>query len=516
MTRFDVVVIGGGSSGCAVAGRLARVEGLQVCLVEAGPDYGPREEGRWPPDLLDPRRIPLTHDWEYVIETPGGSAEPEPRAQVVGGCSAHNQCAAVWGRPADYDAWATVGPPGWSYRDLTPSIERVERTVGESGAPPRGRSGAVPTRPYADGELAAWQRWFLESALAAGFTRLPDVSVLEPDEGVAPFHANVEGAVRWNAAFAFLDPVRESPNLTIKDGTLAERLVLEGGRALELHCHEGDEPVSLRAERFVLCAGTFGSPLILLRSGVGPADHLEEVGIPVPLDLPGVGENLHDHPGATLAFEPGERAAQAREEEVASGRFYESQVILRARSGAASEGFDLHLVPYQTRSVAREWRYEVLAFAMAPRSRGSIRLRDKDWRSPPRIDPRFLSDRGGQDLAVLAHGLRLARRLAATGPLATVAREVEPGPAIQDDPKLSAYLRSTVGGYAHPVGTCRLGPAGDAGAVVDGWGRVHGLENVYVADASIIPRIPRANTNLTCMLLGLRIGDLLAADSGSR
>jgi choline dehydrogenase len=216
------------------------------------------------------------------------------------------------------------------------------------------------------------------------------------------------------------------------------------------------------------------------------------------------------HPGVALAFAPGERAAGAREEDVASGRFYESQVGLRARSGLCAEGFDLHLVPYQTRSEAREWRYEVLVFAMTPRSRGRLELRSRDWRTPPRINPRFLSDRTDHDLMVLADGVGVARRVVAGGPLAEVARETAPGPRGADGRKLAVWIRSTVGGYAHSVGTCRMGRAGDPGAVVNGGGRVHGLDNVYVADASIIPRIPRANTNLTCMLLGVRIAELLA------
>lgn len=513
MKSFDVVVIGGGSAGCALAGRLARVDGLSVCLVEAGPDYGPRALGGWPPELLDPRRTPRTHDWDYTVETPEGGSQEEARAQVIGGCSAHNQCAAVWGLPADWDAWVSAGPPGWAYRDVAPVMDRVERMVGAVGAPNRGRNGAVPTRPWAEGELASWQRWFMESAMAAGFPRLADVGALAPDEGVAPFHANVDDAVRWNAAFAFLDPVRGWSGLAVESQTLAERLVVEGGRAQALECRAiGDEVVTLAADRFVVCAGAFGSPTLLLRSGVGPAAHLEEVDIPVQLDLPGVGENLHDHPGVALVFEPGERAVRAREDDVASGCFHESQVNLRARSGLCAEGFDLHFTPYQTRSEAREWRYEILVFAMTPRSRGRLELRSRDWRTLPRINPRFLSDRTDHDLTVLADGVEVARRVAATGPLAEVAREREPGPRGADGRKLAVWIRSTVRGYSHSVGTCRMGPAGDPGAVVDARGRVHGLENVYVADASIIPKIPRANTNLTCMLLGLRIGDLLAGE----
>jgi choline dehydrogenase len=509
---FDVIVVGAGSAGCALAGHLCQAADLRVCLVEAGPDYGPVASGQWPVELFDVRRRGRTHDWGYVEERPDGRTVPVSRAKVVGGCSAHNQCAALWGLPADYDGWAAAGSPDWSAAAIAPLIQQVEAATSDVISPYRGRQGAVPTRPYREDELATWQRWFLEGALGLGFPRLADLSAPEPVEGVAPFHANVQDAVRWNAAFAFLDPVRPRPNLTILSETVADRLVLQQGAATSLVCRTGDEAFALRGRRFVLCAGTYGSPAVLLRSGIGPATHIQDLGIPLQLDLSGVGQNLHDHPGISLRFAPSPIARQALVDDLAHGRLYWSQVILRANSRSAAPTFDLHLLPYQAADDADAWRFEILVFHMAPRSRGRLRLRGREAALPPVIHCDWLSDPERHDAAVLREGLRLARRLAGAAPLATaIVREVEPGEPLQAEEDLDAYIQAHVTGYAHPVGTCKMGPASDPTAVVDSTGRVHGTNNVFVADASIMPHIPRANPNLTCFLIGLRAADLLLA-----
>jgi choline dehydrogenase len=470
----DVVVVGAGSAGCAAASRLAQRTDLDVCLVEAGPDYGPLAEGRWPGELLDPARMPRTHDWGY-LETRRGELRPESRAKVVGGCSAHNQCAAVWGRPEDYDEWAVSG---WSHAELRPLIDEVD--------------ALVATAPYPDDELAAWQRAFLGAAAAAGFPRIENLDAPGPVEGVAAFHANIRRGVRWSSSFAFLDGARGRDNLTIRDRLLADRLLFDGTEATTLVCRSGEAIVELRADRFLLCAGAYGSPSVLLRSG---------------LDLPAVGRNLHDHCGVRVRFSPSQAARTALEDELTGGRFHASQVILRAASGHAEERFDLHVAPYQTQTDDGTWTFGLLAFDLAPRSRGRVELETADPAARPVIDFGFLTDPDGRDAAVLRVALELARRLADTEPLASaVEREVDPG----REGALDHQIRRSLTGYAHAVGTCRLGAAEDPEAVVDPDCRVRGTENVYVADASIIPTIPRANTNLTCFLIGLRGADLVA------
>jgi choline dehydrogenase len=346
-------------------------------------------------------------------------------------------------------------------------------------------------------ELAAWQRWFLDAAVAEGFPRLSDADASPGAHGVAPFVQNVKGGVRWNAAFTFLDPVRT--RVTVIDGVLADRLVLEGNRARALIAHGPDGPREIHAERFLLCAGVYGSPAILMRSGVGPAEHLRTLGIPVQAALRGVGANLHDHPGVGFEYEPTARARRAARDDESSRRFQESQVVLRAAP-------ELHVVPYQTHDEG-EWAFGILVYCMSPRSRGRVRLTSRDPAAAPSIEPSLLTDRGKRDLDALIDGVDLVHRLTRQAPLADAIRR---GPRrFAARSRRARFVGDNVTDYSHPVGTCRMGPSPRRGDVVDPRGRVHGLANVFVADASVVPRIPRANVNLTCYVIGTRVADLL-------
>lgn len=454
MESYDVAVVGAGSSGCALAGRLAARSELRVCLLEAGPDYGPLADGRWPAEVLDAARMPRTHDWG-LFETRDGELRRESRAKIVGGCSAHNQCAAVWPQPEEFDAWQI---PGWTYAELEPSIAEIDHVV-------------APAQ-HADEDLSSWQRVWLEAAVSTGFPRLAKVGQHGPDAGAAPFHANVRAGVRWNAAFAFLDPMRARPNLTILADTSVDA-VTDDPHSATLTCRRAGTTFELRANRCVLAAGSYGSPAILLRSGLGTAD---------------VGENLHDHCGVRIRFRPSATAVKALADDFARDRFQQSQVCIRGRTSGSS-AVDVHVVPFQAQADDGEWAFQALAFFLAPRSRGRLTL-DNDV---PTIDFNFLTE--SSDEAALDEALRIAREVAAAAPLATaIEDELEPA---------NAAPRATLSGYAHAVGTCALG------AVVDPDCRVRGTSHVYVADASIIPTIPRANPNLTCFAIGLRAADVL-------
>jgi choline dehydrogenase len=468
---YDVVIVGAGSAGCALAGRLATRTNLRIALVEAGPDFGPREAGGWPSELVDAHHSPDTHDWGWA----------QSRARVVGGCSAHNEAAIVRALPGDYDRW---GIPGWTDADLAPLVGEI--------------AGALPAFVCDTAELTAWQRAFLEAAVASGFPRLPHANAATGDEGVAPFVQNISAGVRWNAAFAFLDAAR--PRLTVVGDVLADRLEVEGDHARALIAHGLSGARTLHAGRFVLCAGVYGSPAVLLRSGVGPADALDKLGIRVQRDLPGVGANLHDHPGVAVEYEPTTRARRALRDDVRGGRFYEVQVVAKTAP-------ELHVLPYQTALGRGRFSFGVIAFHLEPHSRGRMRLTRRDADAPPAIELGLLTDADGHDANALLHGLRCIHSLAARAPLA---RAIARGPRpFSSDARLARYVRDNVSDYGHSVGTCRMGPSPSGGDVVDGHARVHGLANVFVADASIVPRIPRANTNLTCSVIGGRVAEFV-------
>jgi choline dehydrogenase len=242
--------------------------------------------------------------------------------------------------------------------------------------------------------------------------------------------------------------------------------------------------------------------MILLRSGVGPGNDLTPLGIPVHVDLTGVGANLHDHPGVGLDYEPAARALRAVKKEEAAGRFYEVQLVLRAAP-------DLHVIPYQSAENGGRWSFGIITFHLDPRSRGRMRLTSRDPDVPPGIDLGFLSDEEGQDAGALADGVRIIHDLTKRSPLADA---IKRGPRrFAAGARLTRYVRDNVSDYGHSVGTCRMGASPTTADVVDARGRVHGLTNVFVADASIIPQIPRANTNLTCCVIGARVADSLAA-----
>jgi choline dehydrogenase len=449
--RFDVLVLGGGPAGCVLAARLSENADRTVCLVEAGPDYGPYVSGNWPADILDGRRLALdSHCWQRDDE----DDRSQLRARIIGGCSAHNACVVLRGAPADYAEWGEE----WSYETLAPFLERGEAELG--------------TRVLAERELSPWHRAFAD---AAG-----DEAILHP--------LNAVGAVRWNAAFAYLDPARERANLTIVADTLVDRVLLEDGRATGIVAG-GRE---LAAGTVCVTASAYGSPGILLRSGVGPADELGRHGIPLVAELP-VGEELSDHVGTGAAWEPtealqAETAAFEREHPLFMGQV----TIARRSSSCEADAGDLFLFP------AVDPGYEIsgAAFAMKPRSRGSVRLTGREPEAPLAIDHGFLRDE--RDAEVLTEGFEALRELAESrGVRRYASRELRPGRHVD----AAARVRADARGFFHPVGTSALG------RVVDERCRVLGFENLYVADASVMPTIPRANTHLSTIAVAERAAE---------
>jgi choline dehydrogenase len=469
--RFDVLVIGGGTAGCVVAARLSENPDRTVCLVEAGPDYGPRGDA-WPADLLRAHTLASSHDWDYE----GGRSSS--RARVIGGCSAHNACAIVWGSREDYDEWSP-----WSFEQLEPYLLRAEEMLG--------------TREFSERELTPWHQALLDGAAEVGVPRLRNLNDLDGTTGAAPFPLNARGTTRWNTAFAYLDPARGRPNLTVVADALVDRVLIEGGVAVGAVVADAE----IRARRLVLCAGAYASPAILLRSGIGPADELRRHGIASVLDELPVGDGLVDHPGVGVSWAPSDeldRRMRAHEHEMKG--FFEPQVLVRLQSTVCDDDtWDAHLLPWVTRGAELD-RFEAscVAYALKPVSRGRVGLRSRDPSAGPAIDHGFLSD--DRDVTVVVDAVRALRRIAESSALAAVlGPEERPGPG-----DLGEYVRAEVRGIFHPVATCALG------RVVDESGEVHGCPGLSVADASVLPTIPRANTNLSTVavaeLLAHRIG----------
>ena len=464
--RYDAVVVGGGTAGCVLAARLSENPDRRVCLVEAGPDYGPLAEGRWPADLLDARDLAGSHLWAA-----GGEDGRALGGRVLGGSSSVNACMVVTGSPADYDEWG----PGWSYADLGPFLDRARVELRTAPA-----NTARPT---------AYQRAFLDAAHAAG---LPPVDPDDPATpvGVGPFPANVVDGGRWNAAFAYLDPARSRPNLSIFGDTLVDRVSLDGSRAAGVVTADGR---AIEADHVLLAAGAYFSAAILLRSGIGPEAELLRLGIDVVETLP-VGERLLDHCGTDVSFEAGPQLQSEMEAEDTERGVFAAHVVAKVASAACAPGsWDLHLVPWIARGDDGRFRAYVIVFHMKPLSAGRVRLASTDPTEPPLVERGFLTRE--EDLGPLLEGVELARAIVAHGPLrGLLDAELAPGAA---DPE--EHVRATIRNYFHPAGTCPLG------TVVDAHGRVFGTEGLYVADASFMPTIPRANTNLTTAAIAEKI-----------
>jgi choline dehydrogenase-like flavoprotein len=437
--RFDVLVLGAGAAGCALAARLSENPDRTVCLVEAGPDYGHLSEGRWPADILDPRWLALeSHLWERDDEEDRSQA----RARIVGGCSAHNACVLLEGAPSDYE-WGGE----WSYEAFAPYLRRAYETL----------RGHV----LGDEELTPWHRAFRD---AGGGD-----SIVHP--------VNIVDGVRWHTGFAYLDPARARGNLTVLADALVDRVLLDGGRAVGAVA-AGRE---LEADVVVVSASAYGSPGILLRSGIGPEGEVAQ--------LP-VGEGLVDHVGTGAAWEPTQRLLHETAAHEAEHGLYMGQVTVAGRSASCPPGTrDLFLFP------ALDVGPEIsgAAFAMKPRSRGSVGLNGPEPETPLRIDHGFLRDE--RDVATVAEAFERLRELAESDAVRRY-RGTELRPGLEVDAE--EHVRATARGFFHPVGTCAIG------SVLDERCRVLGFENLYVVDASAIPEIPSANTNLTTVALAER------------
>ncbi|MDX6629019.1 MAG: choline dehydrogenase [Gaiellales bacterium] len=484
----DTLIIGGGTTGAALAGLLAERSEESILVLEAGPDFGPYAGGGWPRDVLDATWLAESHQRGYAADDGYRGRRIEfARAAMIGGCSSHNGCAAIWGSRLDYDALAASGHGGWSRDEIEPLL--------------RAASERMRVRIPEESELAPFHRAALASLVALGAPRVHDLNDLDADAGVAPSPVNIVGGVRWNAALAYLDPVRERASLRICGDAPAERLLVRGGRVRGAVAQRAGRQVTVEAERVIVCAGAYDSPALLLRSGIGPADDLRALGIPVVADIPGVGANLHDHPAIELGFAGTPELREACAEHATGGAFAPIEgVIAKLRSSrCAPEGFDLHVYPVGG-VVPGGFVFWIPVACMTPRSRGRVRLTAAGGTVAPLIDHAYCSDPVGHDHAVLRDGVEIARSLARSGPFAgLLGSEIEPTAGL---PAAEA-VDAVVAHYYHPAGTCAMG------AVVDERLRVHGIDGLRVADCSVFPTVPRANTCLPAVMVAHRLASWL-------
>lgn len=394
-----------------------------------------------------------------------------------------------WGHRADYDGWEALGLDGWAADDLLPAFREA--------------SSRLRVRRFADDEIAPFHGAFIEAGIAMDLPEVDDLESLDGVPGVCAEPSNSPDGIRWNSAFAYLDPVRAQPELVIRADTLVDRVLVENGRAVGVAAHGPEGVFDARADLVIVAGGAYGSPAILLRSGIGPSDELRELGVEVIEDLP-VGRNLHDQPSFELLFAPSDELKRRTTEFEATGRTVpDEQGFAKGESGraqAAGEPFDLHVFP----EISLDGRLGVFVALLTPRSRGALTLGGLDPGTAPRLDHAYLSDPDGHDIEALLDGIELGRTFASTEPFASMLdRELEPGPAAPARHDLREAVRAGVIHYWHPVGTCAMG------AVTDRFGHVLGVDGLVVADASVMPAAPRATTNVPTVVVAERIAGAL-------
>ena len=501
----DVLIVGGGAAGAVVAARASENPNLNVLLVEAGPDY--EAPSSLPEDLINGHRNSLTdHDWTLDYQpVPDRTPVHFPRGRVTGGSTAVNTTIALRGIPADYDGWAALGNDRWAWDEVLPAFNRLERDLDFGSLPHHGDAGPITIRRWQPDELVPTQAAFIDAARSHGHPACDDVNA--PDAvGVGVMAMNKLGRVRISTAVGYLSAARVRDNLTVRPDTTVVRVITDNGRASGVEVENADgSRETILASLVVLSAGAVHTPGILVRSGIGAPDELAALGVDQVAAVPGVGANLSDHPALLVAM-------TCKVPEFCSADLPLVQTISRYTTDGSDQPLDVN-IELITRVPRRDGR---AAFGLAAslewvEGRGRIRQRSLDPHDMPIIETNFGTN--DNDVARNVAALEDALALATQPALAELIDEViYPDPNRCSTEDLTALAKRASGSGYHPVGTAKMGPAEDGDAVVDQFGCCHAVDGLVVADASIMPTVPRANTNLTSIMIGERIGEWVRTD----
>ena len=514
--KYDAIIVGAGSAGCALASRLSEDPTRSVLLLEAGPDYLSPE--RLPPEIANGYSQAATsegspYNWGYrAIGTPfQSSLMYVDRGRIVGGSGAVNGQVFLRGLPEDYDGWAARGNGEWSFLKLLPYFRRLE-TDADIGDDFHGADGPVPVRRFSRQEWRPFQEAFYQACRDAGFPHDPDMN--NPDStGVGPAPFNTRDGVRMSAALTYLDPSRHRLNLTVRGGALVRRVLFQGSKATGVEVESGGQRFSAQGDQIALAAGGIATPQLLMLSGIGPAKHLSGVGIPVFRDLPGVGQNLRDHPMFTLEL----KTRDGFSLDLAGPRM---QVGLRYTVEGSARRNDMQLFPsnYSGPGAGDHPNnarppggvgVRLTCMLELAESSGELLLASADPLDPPILDYRYLQS--AEDVRRVRECIRLAQRLLEHSAFDSIV-EGWLSPSDEDlasDEALESWLMRNVSTTQHTSGTCKMGPDSDPMAVVDQYCRVRGVENLRIADLSVAPQVVRANTNATAIMIGERVADWL-------
>lgn len=526
---FDYIIIGGGSAGCVLAARLSEDPAIHVALLEAGPSDS-SVFIHCPAGLAVMAKFSLAGWGLNTVPQPGlnGRSGYQPRGKVLGGSSSLNAMVYIRGQRADYDHWAALGNPGWSYADVLPYFKRSEHNE-RGGDALHGSGGPLNVMdlrsPNRFGEL------FVQAGEQAGHARNPDFNGVD-QEGVGLYQVTHKNGERCSAAKAYLTPSLLRPNLRVFTGALTTRILLEKKRAVGVEFQHDGHTKQLKAQREVLlCAGAIQSPQILMLSGIGPHAHLLDMGIATQHDLPGVGQHLHDHPDVVqvvdapkakdlfgLSLGGGVQTVKGifewrnHRSGMLTTNFAEAGAFIKSQPDEATPDLQLHFVIGKLinhgRTTTLGHGYSCHVCLLRPLSRGSVKLASKDPLALPLVDPDFLGQRDDMDRMV--RGFKRMRQILAQPALAQFGgRELPVSAGAQTDAQIEQYIRDYSDSIYHPVGSCRMGPTDMD--VVDAELRVHGLQGLRVVDASIMPRVVSGNTNAPVMMIAEKAADMIKA-----